>query len=193
MTARTPKSVSWWEPRWSFVPRIRHEFRIPLRKWIRIFVVSGLVTVLLAVIVRACLPNLPFNWFLNFLYAVAATVGYLVIARWFYSILPPHVTLHRKGITVVHGNNATCFRNTAIKAVNLVFHDARRIRMWITIEKLSRHVGVSPKVNFSTVAALLGDKLTVHDRRSHILLDDTNRDDFGLAVDEPKMVDSEHD
>jgi hypothetical protein len=71
-TSRRAGTLWWWEPRWSFVPRIKRETAEILapRKWLRILALSTAVILVLAFILRRALPDLEFNWLAASLWAV---------------------------------------------------------------------------------------------------------------------------
>jgi len=102
----------------------------------------------------------------------------IVILATVYILIPPRITVNRRGVTVQHGNSTRSFPNSKIDAANVTLHGADRHRLWITSHGRSRGYGMPRKVDVVALQTLLGDKLAVHDNRTE---EDHNERRFRIA------------
>lgn len=165
--SKVPRSVSWWEPRWSFVPRIRRELRtlISPRLWLRVLALVTIIVVPLAAFVQAHVPGLQFNWSLALLKSIGLFGLYISAISIMLMLLPPRITVNHRGISVQHGNSARCCTLAKTEGVNLTLHSDEKCRLWITCANRSRCYGLPTSVDVASLRAILGEKLTVHDYR----------------------------
>jgi hypothetical protein len=170
VSSRGTKSVSWWEPKWSFRAGIfqRWNEQLGWKACKRIFIVSGIIVVAIFVVCRFLAPNLQFNWLAAFLEAVALFAVYLLMIFGLDFFLPPNISIRKKGIQIQDGQTAHLYKQNEIVSCRLVSHGLERISLWFSMEKESRRVGVSPKVKLAELQELLGEKLVI------ALLDDNH-------------------
>lgn len=165
------KSVGWWEPRWSFVPRTLRELQdaFPAAGYFRILLVSAIATLALFGIVeffvRPGLPALQFNWFAAFAQGVGRIAVYLAALAAFSVAIPPRITVSAKGVMRQVGQAVRFVKREEIRAVHVVLR--RGDRHFIRIEKAkgSLRIGLSRKVSLLALEEHFGDRVVVHDRR----------------------------
>ena len=98
--AGSKSSLWWFEPRWSYLPRVKREtaFVFRLVFWLRIIAASlGLAAVALF-FARNAAPDLEFNWTRAFLFAVGLPGLSLVSFTWLLRWIPPTISINRHGV-----------------------------------------------------------------------------------------------
>jgi len=163
MKSPSVQKVAWREPTWSYRPQVRLAFNSVLGfgSLVRILLASGLATAAIAACAHANLPNLQFNWLGGLAWGIAGISVYMAVIYFTHLLIPPSVTMNRKGVTIAHGQSVRRFKWAEISAVHLVIHSERRIALWISTERFSRRVGVPLAASFRDLAAIIGDRLAV--------------------------------
>lgn len=152
--SRPKKSIWWFEPRWSFVPRLFHDIQDARLVWalLRALLVSTVIAAGIAFVVTLNFPRVKLNWPLMYTQAVILIL-FLIATHLVYALaVPPIVSITRQ-------------RSEEIESVNLIVYNEERIAIWLTLPDRCCRYGVSTRVKLRDLAELLGDKLTVHDHR----------------------------
>lgn len=166
-----PKTVGWWEPRWSFAPKNLREFRRALapKACLHIAIAAAIATVALYIVVeltlRPAMPALQFNWPKAFAQSVAAIAACLAVFLGLSVTVPDYISVSSKRILIQQGGHAEAFKHGDIKAVHRVFRSNDRHFIRVETGTTCRRIGLSPKVSVNALAELLGDKIVIHDRR----------------------------
>lgn len=177
----SPKTVSWWEPRWSFAPKNLREFRRALapKACLRIAIAAAIATFALYVVVeltlRPAMPALQFSWPKAFAQSVAAMAACLVIILGLSITVPERISVSSKRILIQQGEHAQAFKHGDITVVHLVFRSNGRHFIRVETGMTCRRIGLSPKVSVNALAELLGDKIVIHRVRSLISFDEQIR------------------
>jgi hypothetical protein len=156
--AKKPKSINWFEPSWSFRPRLKRDLAcgLNLRRVVRIFAVALLVVIPLAFFVTRAVPNLQFNWAHALIRAVAG-VGLSLAA--FFAILwfiPPRIGINAKGIYRQQGNHAVWRQCPDIRRIILDRTVLERPRLRVDAAgKKEFDCGIASKINLDSLAASL--------------------------------------
>jgi hypothetical protein len=169
------RSISWWEPRWSFIPRMKNELRVLLspRTWLRIACLTMIVVAVIIVATDALVPNLQFDWAGALLKSVGVLLLQLTLISGVLFLVPPRITVNRRAIVVQHGNSTRSFAQGKVDGLNLSLHDGGQLRLWVTCRGRSRCYGLPRSVDIAALRAILGEELVVHDYR----------DDFNKSVE----------
>ncbi|HJT32765.1 MAG TPA: hypothetical protein VJ783_12050 [Pirellulales bacterium] len=166
-----PKTVGWWEPRWSFVPRELRHFNKSFspKASLRIAGVSAVVTLALYLIVelalRPALPALQIDWPTTLAQVIA---GFALILAYLFAIcllLPPYISVSSKRVQIQHGEHVQVITHEQIRVVHFVIRRSGRHFIRVETATTSRRIGISPKVSLDALADHVGEKIVVHDRR----------------------------
>lgn len=165
------KSVGWWEPRWSFVPRTLRELQdaFPIAGGLRILLASAIATLALfgivEFLVRPGLPALQFNWFAAFAQGVGRITVYLAALAALSITIPPRITVSAKGVMRQVGQAVRFVKQEDVRVVHVVLR--RGDRHFIRIEKVkgSLRIGLPRKVSLLALEEHFGDRIVVHDHR----------------------------
>jgi hypothetical protein len=171
MSAQRPKTIGWWEPRWSYVPRIIRETReiFAPPSCLRIALASAAVVLAIYIAVefwlRPAMPAFQFNWLGAFANGIGGICAFLALHLVLQVVIPPRVTITKRGVARQHAQAASVTKHGDIAAVHLVLR--RDDRHFIRVEnaKHSRRFGLGRGVSLFALEDHFGDKLVVHDRR----------------------------
>ncbi len=162
--------VSWYVPRWYFVPRLRREYSrlFNATSLVRIIVVS---TITCAVFLAGCKPALPQIVRANLLqlsYAFLAPLLYMALVFAVHVAVPPVVIVRSRRIQISHGQSSTLIDSQDVTTACTTVHCNGKARLRIEFERNGkpgfRNVGVGPRVNPNDLASLLPVPLTIRDR-----------------------------
>jgi hypothetical protein len=151
------KSVQWFEPRWSFAPRLKMELIgfLQLKMWARIFVVVILLTALVAHWLKSKLPDLEFDW----AEAVASSFGiFIFIMAIIIGIsfaVPPLIQINSKGISYQQGQSVQRRIRSDIRNLIIDVTDLTRPVLRVESVKKPLVIGISSKVSLRELAAFL--------------------------------------
>jgi hypothetical protein len=155
---RKPKSLKWFEPSWSFRPRLKQELATVLDfwTWLRIFVVALLLVIPLASFVTRTVPNLQFDWTYAFIVAFGGIVLYLAALIAFFWFIPPRVEINAKGVCRQQGNHAIWRRHSDIQRIILdrTLLEKPRLRVGAAGKK-EFDCGIASKIGLDLLAAFL--------------------------------------
>ena len=156
--AKKPKSLNWFEPAWSFRPRLQQELArvLDLRMWVRIFVVSLLLVILLASFVARAVPNLQFDWTRAFSMAFGGILLYLAALLAMFWFVPPRVAINAKGICHQQGQHATWRQHAEIRRIILDRTVQERPRLCVEAAgKKELDCGIASKISLDSLAGFL--------------------------------------
>jgi hypothetical protein len=156
--AKKPESLKWFEPSWSFRPRLKQEMArvLNLWMWVRIFVVALLLVILLASLVTRTVPNLEFDWTYAFIVAFGGIVLYLAAFIAFLWFIPPSVEINAKGVCRQQGNHAIWRRHADIRHIILDRTLLERPRL--CVEAAGKKVfdcGIASEIGLDSLVAFL--------------------------------------
>ncbi len=171
MNPSKPTRIRWWEPRWSFVPRELRGFQkaVPLRSWLRIMVISAAITVAVALLANAFMPNLQFNWIGAFLISVAASMGIVAAMPLLVITFPRLVFVTETEVgwwwpPLLH-DGVTCIKRADLKSVTLTIRDDEKRYLRFQTHKRRKRIGVARNVELESLCDMFGELLIVRDRR----------------------------
>ena len=155
---KKPKSLQWFEPSWSFRPRLKQEWTrvMDLWMWVRVFVVALLLVVLLASFVTRAVPDLQFDWTYAFIVAFGGIV--LSIAAYFAFLwfVPPSVSINTKGVCLQQGDHAGWLRHSDIRCIILDRTLLEKPRLCVQAAgKREFDCGIASKIGLDSLAAFL--------------------------------------
>lgn len=141
------KSMSWFEPRWSYVPELKRELACVLRlgMWLRVSAVSALLTCLLAWAIHRALPDLEFDWVGSLLKAIAVLVLGLGAFTGFLFLLPPYVTVGCQGIARQQGQSTSWRLRADLRAITVDYTEPARPLLRVTAAR-PMTVGIGPRM-----------------------------------------------
>lgn len=173
MSPRPPKTLTWYQPRWSYVPQLWDTLFTHLlnaRTLSRIVGVSLVVGGLLVIGVKWWVPGIQLPPLWQMLFVFPALVFLMLFQTLLLTIIPPSVAIRRKQIVIAHGQHATGIPADQIIAAWLTFHAGLKIRLKIRFHgrKAVRtvNVGVSPKIDFQRLNELMPVEVIVRDARA---------------------------
>ena len=156
--AKKPKSLNWFEPSWSFRPRLRRDLAcvLDLWTWVRIFVVALLLVILLASFVTRTVPNLQFDWTYACIVAIGGIVLSIASFIAFFWFIPPRVGINAKGVCRQQGNHAIWRRHSDIRRIILDRTHLERPRLYVEAAgKKEFDCGIASKIGLDALAAFL--------------------------------------
>jgi len=128
-------------------------------------VVSVALYLVVEFAIRPKLPALQFNWFLGFAAGVggitAQITAYLVLML----VIPPRISINRKGISIQGGQSVRFFKHDQIESVHFVFRHNGRHFIRIHTLTYQRRVGLTKHIAMTYFDQFLNNKIVVHDRR----------------------------
>ncbi len=158
MEAKQPKSLWWFEPRWSYWPRLIKEVStiLQLKTWLRIVAIVILLTVLLASAVKRALPDFQFDWAGRLAMSIGGLVLGLAGCLGAYWLIPPIIRVHAKGISRQQGQGASWRLRADIRRLTIDTTDPGRPRLSIEATgKKPFECGIATKVSVAALAAFL--------------------------------------
>ncbi len=158
--AKKPRSLTWSEPTWSFRPRLKRDFTgvLNLWMWVRIFVVSLLLVVLLAYFVTCAVPDLQFDWINAFMMAFGGIVLYLAAFTSLLWFVPPSVRINAKGVSRQFGNQIVWRKRSDIRRIILDQTLSEKPRLRVEADgKKEFDCGIAPKISLNSLVAFLGE------------------------------------
>jgi len=116
---KKPKSLWWFEPRWSFRPRVKALFFeiFQLWMWVRIFVLALLFTILAAHVVNRKFPDLDFNWVGFFIYSFGGLVFSVAVFFVYFWFIPPIIRINQYGVHRQEGRHVFWRRRADIQRI----------------------------------------------------------------------------
>lgn len=170
--AKTPKSLTWFEPSWSFRPRLERDLDrvFDFRVWARILLVALLLVILLAFFVVRAVPNLQFDWTYAFIVAFGAIVLYLASITTFLWFVPPRVGISAKGVYRQEGSHAVWRRHSDIRRIVLDRTVLERPRLCVEAAgKKDLECGIASKIDLDLLAPFLVEMFpnSVIEERNH--------------------------
>jgi hypothetical protein len=145
-----PDTLSWFEPRWSFVPRYRREFGAVLRPapWLRIGVAAIPLAALLVWGIRQ-VPGVELSWAKAArmtLLSGAALAGMFALLCGLHLLIPPAVRLSRKGVSRQTGQVVLWLKAADLRSITLDRSEPTRARLRIESTRKTVEIGVGSKV-----------------------------------------------
>jgi hypothetical protein len=156
--AKQPKSLWWFEPRWSYRPRLKKEVIaiMQIKMWLRIVAIVTLLTALLAYWLKRALPDVEFDWAAQLALSIGVMVLGLVCMLGFVWFIPPILGVSAKGISRLQGQHASWRWRADIRCLTIDTTDPARPRL--NIEAAGRKLfqcGIATKVSAAALAAFL--------------------------------------
>jgi hypothetical protein len=159
--SKLPKSLSWAEPRWSFLPRQKKEMSelAQFKLWLRVLGVVIFLTALLAYAFKRKMPDLEFDWARN----LAASIGLFILAAgcfagliWF---VPPIIRITSKGVSRQVGQHVYWLLRQDIRHITIDVTDpSRPLLKMEAAGKKSLECGIAAKVSATDLAKFLREK-----------------------------------
>lgn len=169
--SKRPKSLGWWEPRWSYVPPMLRETReiFAPQSCLRIALVAAAVLLAIYIAVefwlRPAMPAFQFNWLGAFAKGVGGIGVFLALHVILHIVIPPRITITKRGIATQHGQSALLTKHGDIIAVHFVLRPEDRHFIRVETAKHLRRFGLGRRVSPFALEDHFGDKLVVYDRR----------------------------
>jgi hypothetical protein len=154
-----PKSYKWFEPKWSYRPRLKAELLgiLNFKMWLRISLVVVLLTGLLVLAVKREFPDLEFNWILTLL----ASLGWVVVALYafiaFLWFMPPYITIDHQGIFCQQGRSVEPRLRSDIRCVTIDVTNPSRPLLLVESTKRAVKCGIPPQVSLPELRQFLRD------------------------------------
>jgi hypothetical protein len=157
MQAKQKNNLSWFEPAWSYHPRIKKELAglCDPRMWTRIVVITVATALALAFAVKRRFPDLEFDWTAALLLSVGACAlmlaSFTAILWW----VPPMIQVNDKGISRQQGQHVHWRRRVELRHV---FVDATDpIHPFLTVEsaRAAWRIGVPQRIEKRDLIAFL--------------------------------------
>ncbi len=169
------REISWWEPRWAYVPRMWREFRIVFRPefMIRATSIALLVFAAMVLAAKALFPFLQLGFLWMAPGCVAAVFAFIFFKLGAHVAIPPNVCVRPERVRWFDGQAGWRIDSQSIHAVRLVVFSASRIRLriWYThkSQRRTKTIGVSPNVDLDALTEVLPVKPKVIDARNRAL------------------------
>lgn len=147
---KRPETLSWFEPRWSFVPRVRRDFALLLKPafWMRIAALSVPLAVLLVWGIRR-VPGAELGWVeaarLGLL-SGAVLASMLVLLLGVHLLVPPLVRLSPKGVSRQTGQSVQWMRSADLRSVTVDLSDPAQPRLRVESSRKTVEIGIGGKV-----------------------------------------------
>ena len=156
-TEKAQDSIWWWEPRWSFVPRIRQEMAglLQVKLWLRILIFSAVIIFVLALLLHWAVPGLEFDWPKAFLLSVLAGLGGLGAIIGLLLLLPPMISVNRRGISRQQGQSVHWRRRAEIRRIAVVTTTPGKPLLWVETSGQPFEAGIASQIVPSDLAAFL--------------------------------------
>jgi len=165
--------LTWYQPRWSYVPRLWSTLFthfLNARTLLRIGGASLIIGVLLVLGLKWWVPGIQLPPLWRILMIFPTLVFLMMLQTLLLTIIPPSVAIRRKQIIIAHGQSATGIAADQVIAAWLIFHAGQKIRLKIRFHgrKALRTVtvGVSPKFDFKRLIELMPVEVIVRDARA---------------------------
>jgi hypothetical protein len=99
--------LAWLEPQWSYRPRVKAELSsvLDLKMWSRVLALVILITVVAAHYIGKVFPDFEFNWAGALAISTGILAAKLVMFGSLQWMVPPRITINRKGISRQHGQS----------------------------------------------------------------------------------------
>lgn len=147
--------VTWWEPRWSFVPRYHAEIAetgiLSLRLWIRMLAITAILLTVMVGIVWWQAPGAFIPW-RQLAFAPFAVPCVLYFKVGLLYVLSPYIQVDAKGVHISHGDSGFVVLMSKIRQVRISMVDSGRATMMITYvdrkgRLKTRAIGISDTVD----------------------------------------------
>ena len=168
---KKPKSICWFEPSWSFRPRLKLDFVSVLNLWMwaRIFVMALILAIILARFVSRRFPDLQFNWTYAFIQAFGGIILYLAAFITFCWVVPPRVQINAKGVCRQQGQHVAWRLRADVQRIILDRTVAERPLLSIeSAGKRKFQCGIAPNIKLDSLAVYLRETFldgTVEERK----------------------------
>lgn len=114
---------------------------------------------------RPAMPAFQFNWLNGLANSIGGFLFMVAIIFVIRTVIPPRITVTRKGIIEQHGEDARLIKHADIIVVHVVLRRDDRHFIRVETAKHSRRFGLGSGVSLFALEDHFGDKLVVHDRR----------------------------
>ncbi|MGE0610654.1 MAG: hypothetical protein AB7O62_26425 [Pirellulales bacterium] len=164
-------TLRWYTPRWSYVPKLWHEFRGIFRPMFVVRSTLAAFTVFSAIVaaVKWANPLLQLDFLWKTLFAVPALYGLLLVHAAILAVVPEHVVVRPDRILVQHGQGIWHVPAKEIVATRIIVFSSDHIRLRITYvrgsKQRSRTLGVAPGVDLAKLAEILPVPPKIRDAR----------------------------
>jgi len=175
------KKLSWWEPRWAYVPKLYREFQSVFLSttFIKLAAISLGLLGLMVLAAKLAFPALQ----LDFLWRVPVSLVVLWGFMWFYFAvllaIPPVINIRDKYINGAHGQAGWVYKREEVTKSRIVIFAHDRIRLRFFAKGSSRVFGVAEKINLKELEAFLPGTVEVWDARDRYLREDTAEQTVG--------------
>lgn len=130
------KKITWWEPRWAYLPRVYASYRRAYTFWplLRVILLTVVIVAIAAPLLQRAFPELEFDWTKATLASIGAGLFILAVAG-LVALVPPHISVRQKGIWIEYAGGAVflkrenvhdiCFEVNALGRWLLTFNGPR--------------------------------------------------------------------
>lgn len=161
------KKLSWWEPRWAYVPQLYREFKAVLFSKNNLYLIAislGLFS-LIVLAAKLAFPALQ----LGFLGGVPVILVVVWALSWSHCgvllAIPPVINITDKRIKGSHGQVGWIYKREEVTKSRIVVFANDRIRLRLFAKGSSRVIGVAEKVGLKELKSFLPGTVEVWDAR----------------------------
>ena len=165
------QKLSWWAPRWSYVPKLRHEWQQLCRPASvgRVTVICFLAGTAVVVGCKLAFPLLQLDFLWRAIVAIPSLYFFLAGLLLAYVVLPPRVEVRPDRILISHGQVVRRVNASSVISTRIVIFSADKTRLRITYSdksrRRSRTIGVSRTIDLNELYDLLPGPPSVRDCR----------------------------
>ncbi len=153
-----PKSLWWFEPRWSYTPRLKKEIweMFQIKMWLRILAIVILLTVLIAYFVNRAIPDFEFEWAARLAFIIGAMALSLVCYLGLFWVIPPIIGVNGRGVSRQGQGHISWRLRADIRRITIDSTDPARPLLHIEASgKKTIECGIAMKVSVANLAAFL--------------------------------------
>lgn len=154
------KEWLWWEPHWSFRPKLRKVFEPFLNPWLWLRMELAAVVLLGFVFwLAGRFPEIELPMERIALLALILPPAILGTPLLMYWWLPPFVSISRKGILIMHGQISRWLLAKRIQTVQLLLQVPAHPLIRVTTTEATETYGIAAKVNLADLEAFIREVL----------------------------------
>src|ERR1700734_868740 len=137
-------SLRWFEPKWSYVPRLKTDLWkfLQFSMWLRVLAIVVLITIPSAYEIKRAFPSLEFNWataigesFVCF----GVYMAFIFVRFW---LIPPYIWIHSRGVAFGRGRRS----RAAIRSITVDTSDQSRPLLKVETANKLLECGIAPKI-----------------------------------------------
>jgi hypothetical protein len=157
VTKTKSESFQWFEPQWSYRPKVKVElFRIlNFKMWLRIVAIVIPLTILLAYGTKRAFPNLEFDWVAALGGSIGIAIAMLALMTAILWFVPPIVSINCKGVFYQQGQSTRQRLRSDIRSITIDFTDPVRPFLHVETSKRPLECGIAPQISLQNLVQFL--------------------------------------